>query len=550
VSSAVQGIAGLAGDRDTHFDVVIVGSGGAGLSAALAAAGLGAKVAVLEKTPWLGGTTAISGGTCWIPANHLAEQAGLPDSAEEAFGYLCAGGGDTINRPLLRRFSDEADRVLRFIETHSPARFTLGKDGDYHSEIPGGKEIGRSVIPTPFDPASLGTWASRVRATSLPLDIAEIYGSLNWSAHAAHAPVQDPQREYWTRGRSLIGSLLAGCLAAGVRVLTEHRAIQLAADRGRVTGVLCEASAGMSIAARRGVVLTCGGFEWDAALTHAFLGASLEAPASPPSMEGDGLRMAMAMGASLDSMSEAWWSPMLKIPGETYEGRPHSRMAVSQRLYPRSIIVNKAGERFMNEATSYHDAGGKLKTVDHSKGGPAHCPAWLIFDHKYRMKYGIASVGPHDPDPDWLRPYASLADLSQGASIDPALLHTIRSFNRHAEEGRDPAFRRGENPYALSKGDRANDGALRTLGPINAPPYYAVRLYAGTIGTRGGPSVDESGRVLDVWGSPIPGLYAAGNVAASPTGLLYPGAGGTLGLALTFGHLAGAAAAAGTPMAS
>jgi len=267
-------------------------------------------------------------------------------------------------------------------------------------------------------------------------------------------------------------------------------------------------------------------------------------------MEGDGLRMAMAIGASLDSMSEAWWSPLLKIPGETYEGQPYARMAVSQRLYPRSIIVNQAGQRFMNEATSYHDAGGKLKTVDHSKGGPAHSPAWLIFDHKYRTKYGIASIGPNDPDPPWLRPYASLGELAHVEAIDPVLTHTIRSFNEHAEEGRDPVFGRGQNPYSLSKGDRSNDGTLRTLGPINAPPYYAVRLYAGTIGTRGGPSVDAAGRVLDVWGNAIPGLYAAGNVAASPTGLLYPGAGGTLGLALTFGHLAGVAAASESSPAS
>jgi succinate dehydrogenase/fumarate reductase flavoprotein subunit len=525
-------------------DVVVIGSGAAGLAAALAAACSGAEVVIVEKTGLLGGTTAMSGGTAWIAANHCAAAAGFDDSPEAALAYLCDGGGETVNRPLLEVFVASGASVLRELERHSPITFYLANDTDYHPELPGGMRVGRSVLPAPFDPAPLGPWARLIRSVDMPLDIAEALGSLNPPEAAPSAARSSDSGERWTRGRALVGSLLCACLDRGVRVLTGHRARRLQTTAGAVTGVEAVAGGDVRIAARRGVVLASGGFEWDRDLMAHFLPGMVEAPGTAPGAEGDGLRMAMAVGAGLGSMSEAWWSPMLRVPGERFEGEVYSRMVVSQRLYPRSLVVNASGRRFGNEAKSYHDVGRDLMTIDSGRGRGANQPAWLVYDAAYRHSYGTACIGPADPDPPWLRPFDDLRQLADHHGIDAdGLAATVSLFNRHAENGVDPEYHRGESAYALSKGDRTKDGVFRTLGPVADPPFYAVRLHAGTIGTRGGPLTDAAGRVLDPWGEAIYGLFAAGNVAASPTGLMYPGAGGTLGPALTFGYLAGLAAA-------
>jgi hypothetical protein len=530
---------------DEQADVVVIGSGAAGLSASLAAAASGAAVVVLEKTAVLGGTTAMSGGTAWIAANHCAAAAGCDDSPGASLAYLCAGGGDTVDRPLLEAFVASGAEVLRQIEAHSPARFYLANDTDYHPELPGALIRGHSVLPAPFDPAALGTWANLVRRVDVALDVAEALGSVNPPEEAPSVTGPSPPEERWARGRALVGALLQGCLERGVRVRTDCRARQLATADGAVVGVDVATRDGeLRFGARRGVILASGGFEWDSDLVRRFLPASLEAPGTSPGAEGDGLRMAMAVGAGLGSMAEAWWSPMIRVPGERFEGEAYSRMAVSQRLYPRSIVVNTSGRRFGNEALSYHDVGRQLMAIDAERGRCGNRPAWLVFDAAYRRTYGTACVGPADPDPAWLVAFDDLRGLAHHHGIDAdGLVATVAAFNEHAAAGRDPDFQRGESAYSLSKGDRSAAGVFRTLGPIAEAPFYAVRLYAGTIGTRGGPLTDATGRVLDPWGEVIPGLFAAGNVAASPTGLLYPGAGGTLGPALTFGFLAGQAAA-------
>jgi len=526
---------------DAAVDVVILGTGAAGLSAALSAAVRGARVLLVEKTERIGGTTAISGGTVWIPASAQAAAAGVADSAADALAYLRAGGGGSERVDLLEAFVATGAEMLRDVESASRLRFVLGPQSDYHPELPGGKLAGRSLVPAPFDPARLGPLAARVRASTLPLDLAEQYGSL--SPVAPPSPSEGPR---WIGGRALVGGLLEAALARGVELRLGYRARRLLRDGdGRIVGVECDTDAGSArLLARRAVVLATGGFEWSEELVARFLPATLEAPGSPPAIEGDGLRMAMAVGAALGSMAEAWWSPMFRLPGETQEGRPFARMVVSQRLYPRSIVVNRTGRRFANEAKSYHDFGRDLMAIDSGASRPANRPAWLVYDAVYRRRYGTACVGPQDPDPPWLEGHATPEALAAANGIDAGgLLETLRAWNADVARGRDGRFGRGESAYALSKGDRAQAGLARTLGPIDTPPYYAVPLHAGTIGTRGGPVTDADGRVHDAFGARLGGLFAAGNVAASPTGLLYPGAGGTLGLAMTFGWRAGLAAA-------
>lgn len=530
------------------FDVIVVGSGCAGLVAALRAVLGGARVLVLEKTPSVGGTTALSGGTMWIPGNHLAAAEGCADDIGAALTYLLAGGGPTAQQGRLEVFVRTAATALRFVERETGLSFLLGKDTDYRPELPGGRQLGRSVIPAQFDPGVLGDRAQDVRSSDLPLDKAEIFGSLNWSAHAEAASGATSHRPNggtgaWTRGRALVGALYAACLRLGVQVRLSQRVRRLTMDGGRVSGVTVETSDRLVTITAPAVILASGGFEWDPELVNAFLGRPLEAAASPPAMEGDGLRMAMAAGAQLGSMTEAWWSPLIRIPGEIYDGRPAARMVVSQRLYPHSLMVDGTGRRFVNEALNYHDAGAVLMDVSYAGSGRAHSPAWLIFDRNYRVRYGVASVGPGESDPNWLPAYATVTQMAEGLGLDTVtLLRTIETFNAGARAGRDPEFSRGQSAYALSKGDRSQSGIQRTLGAVAEPPFYAVRLYAGTIGTCGGPQTDAAARVLDAWGRAIEGLFAAGNVAASGTGLLYPGAGGTLGLAATFGFIAGAQA--------
>ena len=356
-------------------DVVVVGSGGAGLTAALTAAAQGARVVLLEKTASLGGTTAMSGGTVWIPANHLATAAGLTDTRGEALEYLLDGGGETANRTLLETFVAQGPRMLDFLEQNTPGGFYLARDGDYHAERPGAKSQGRSVLPRPFDPGHLGSTAAHIRAVDMPLDVAEAYGSLNPPQDAPGGSANGAAATLWTRGRALVGTLVAGCLARGVRLVTCQRARTLLTQGHRVVGVTAEGPHGpVQHHAAKAVVLASGGFEWDSGLVADFLPAPLEAPAGLPSLEGDGLRMAMALGAGLGSMAEAWWSPTIRIPGETYEGQPYARMVVSQRLYPHSIVVNRSGRRFTNEGQSYHDFGGTLMAVDHGRAGCLNRP--------------------------------------------------------------------------------------------------------------------------------------------------------------------------------
>ncbi len=275
-------------------------------------------------------------------------------------------------RAHLEAFVETGPHMVTFVEEHSGVEFLLGNDTDYHPELPGGKDRGRSLVPAPFDSDRLGAFGSQVRDVELPLDVAEAYGSVNPPCERPMTGGVPP----WTRGRALVGGLVEGCLARGVRFEVATRARELSARDGRVRGVVVEYPGGESteVLARRGVILTSGGFEWDRELVADFFPATIPAPASPPSMEGDGLRMAMAVGAGLGSMGEAWWSPMIQVPGERYDGQPHSRMVVSQRLYPRSIVVNQAGRRFTNEAKSYHDVGRDLMAIDSEAGVFANRP--------------------------------------------------------------------------------------------------------------------------------------------------------------------------------
>ncbi|WP_269893569.1 FAD-dependent oxidoreductase [Mycobacterium hippophais] len=525
-------------------DVVVLGSGGAGLTAALTAAADGAAVEVYEKAATVGGTTAVSGGIVWIPAHDRAPDGEL--TAEDALSYLRAQSLGYMDDDLVETFVRTGPALLDFVETHSDLRFVVAEGfPDYKPELPGGRPAGgRSLNATPFDLAKLGDWHDRI--TSFPADFSNVGIDAETRARI-HATADESLTEPCVAGTALIAGLLKGLLDAGVTPTTQARAVELIAEDGRIAGVRIDhGGTQIQVRARRGVVLASGGFEWDPALVDAFLRGPMRGPVSPPNNTGDGLRMAMAHGADLANMGEAWWVPIVQIPGDTIDGHPRSRSVRLERTRPRSIIVNRAGQRFVNEAGEYNSMAGPFQYLD-PKGGYVNDPAWIVFDSLHLKKYGFLGVEPDGPAPEWFSKSADLAELQEKTGIAAeGLARTLEAWNRNVADEVDPDFGRGSSVYDGYWGDQsAGSPALQTLGPIDTAPFYAVPVSIGAMGTKGGPRTDRDGRVLHVSGTPIAGLFAAGNAMAGATGKAYGGAGGTLGPAMVFGLRAGHAAATG-----
>ncbi|WNG91503.1 FAD-dependent oxidoreductase [Mycobacterium sp. ITM-2016-00318] len=530
---------------DNEVDVVVLGSGGAGLTAALTAAANGASVAVYEKAATVGGTTAVSGGIVWIPAHRRSPDGELTEA--DALQYLEAQSLGVMDRELVETFVHTGPEMLDFVEQHSELRFEIAEGfPDYKPELPGGRPTGgRSLNAKPFDLARLGDWKERI--TSFPADFSNVGIDAETRARI-HADVDSEGGDYCVAGTALIAGLLKGLLDRGVTPQTDARAIELIAADGAIAGVRIHLNGNdVRVRARAGVVLGTGGFEWDEALVDAFLRGPMRGPVSPPNNTGDGLRMAMAHGADLANMGEAWWVPIIQIPGDTFEGKPRSRSVRLERTRPRSIIVNRAGKRFLNEAGEYNSMAGPFHHLD-PRHGYLNDPAWIVFDDQHLKRYGFLGVEPDGPVPAWFCQSRDLAELSEKTGIDAdGLARTLDAWNEKVANESDPDFGRGSSAYDGYWGD--NDAATtagKTLGPIDTAPYYAVPVTVGAMGTKGGPRTDRDGRVLHVSGEPIPGLYAAGNAMAGATGKAYGGAGGTIGPAMVFGYRAGHAAATGT----
>ncbi len=529
---------------DHEVDVVVLGSGGAGLTAALTAAVAGASVEVYEKAPTVGGTTAVSGGIVWIPAHNRSPDGELTPA--DALQYLRAQSLGSMDDELVETFVRTGPAMLDFIEAHSGLRFEIATGfPDYRPELPGGQPTGgRSLSAAPFDLAQLGRWATQI--TSFPADWSNVGFDAETRARL-HAAIDERTSHLCVAGTALIAGLLKGLLDAGVTPQTNARAEGLIAENGEITGVrVALPDRTISVRARHGVILGTGGFEWNPVLTQAFLRGPMHGAVSPPNNTGDGLRMAMEHGADLANMGEAWWVPIVQIPGDTIEGKPRSRSVRLERTRPRSIIVNSAGRRFVNEACDYNSMAGAFHYLD-PRGGYVNDRGWMVFDSIHLRRYGFLGVEPGQHVPDWFCESADLAELAAKTGIDAdGLTRTVESWNRHVAAGADPDFGRGSSAYDGYWGDdSATTPAGKTLGPIDTAPFYAVPVNIGAMGTKGGPRTDHDARVLHVGGEPIPGLFAAGNAMGGVTGRAYGGAGGTLGPAMVFGYRAGHAAATG-----
>jgi succinate dehydrogenase/fumarate reductase flavoprotein subunit len=527
-------------------DVVVVGSGAAGVAAALSAQHHGATVIVLERSDKLGGTSAVSAGVPWIPNNDHMHEVGSSDSREQALTYLRSLSLGGMDMELAEIFVDEAPAVLRFLEAESPLSFSATSLPDYHPEKPGGT-FGRSVEPQLFPAGELGDLRPHLRSTPcIPIPVC-------WEDVQKGFDLLDPEiigdrvaKGLVGTGEALMAGLIKGALDKGVEFRRNVRARRLVIDDGTIIGLECE-SEGQSrrIGARRAVILASGGFEWNESLVKDHVAGPIEAALSPPFNEGDGLIMAMEAQAAIANMKEAYWMPAICIPGEEYDGRQLYRLTGGERANPRSIMVNRAGKRFVNEAHNYNDVGRAMHNFDEMTFDYPNLPAWIVVDHEFMERYPFASRLPGDPIPEWMETAATLRELAEKIEIDPdGLESAVDRYNAHVENGSDPDFGRGSSIYDLAFGDHSRDGVLQTLGPIERAPFYACRVYSGVLGTKGGPKINAKSEVLNIRGRPINGLYAAGNVSAGFTGMAYPGGGGTVGPALVFGHIAGRNAAA------
>jgi succinate dehydrogenase/fumarate reductase flavoprotein subunit len=529
------------------------------MTAALMAHDKGANVLLLEKSGLVGGTTAVSGGVVWVPNNHRMDEVGHADTRDAALGYVRHLADGRVDEELITAFIDNAPRAAQYLEEASAVRFVpLGHYPDYHPEFSGGKKGGRSMETGLFDTKRLGDWAPKLRRSPVfGATAMTVTEATTWDVFSN--PLALPFQKLATRfkegmvgyGASLAGFLFEACLKRGIEPLLHCRAQELVVDDGRVVGLQAvQDGEALRIRARRGVILASGGFEWNESLKRRFLGVPLTHPNSPPANEGDGLKMAMAVGADLGNMNEAWWCPSLVIPGEEYDGRQLNRGDFAVRSLPHSIIVNRRGERFVNEAHNYNDMMKPFFHFDPVTYERLNLPAHLVFDQSFLDRYMVLTAVPGQPAPDWLTRAESLEELAEKIGVSREGLHgTVERFNKFAQNGKDEDFGRGDSVYDHFYGDSGH-APNPNLGTIAKPPYYAIEVHPGAIGTKGGARITPHGQVQHVSGGCIPGLYAAGNVMAGVTGPGYPGAGATIAAAMTFGFLAAQHAVNATAVAA
>lgn len=539
---------------DHETDVVVVGSGSAALTAALAAVDAGLDVLVLESTDLVGGSSGMSGGGAWIPNNPLMRAAGVPDSIETARKYLDLVVGDVgpASSPERRdAFLTQGPAMVDWLTDLGFAwRYGRGYS-DYYPELPGGSVQGRAVEGETFDIKQLGPWAGRVRTLSpLPLHTNEAWkfavSFRTWTGFSTAAKVIAGRtvgnmligRKPVAGGASVIAQLLHLLLRREVQVWTESPMLELITDAGDVTGVVVAHEEGtVRIGARRGVMLAAGGFSRNDAMRqeHHPHPIGTDWTVAAPGDNGDAIRAGAAAGAQTALMDDAWWGPSF------VDHTGAAGFMLWERSLPFGFIVDSTGRRFMNESASYVDCGHAQ--YERNAEVPA-IPAYLIIDSRHRRYYPFGMMLPGITpkaalESGFVTKADSLAELAAACGIDPdGLRETTRRFAGFAREGVDEDFGRGNSVYdRLYSDPRVTPNP--NLGAVARPPFYAVRVYPGDLGTKGGLLTDEHARVLRPDGSVIGGLYAAGNSSASVMGRTYPGPGSTIGPAMVFGMLGG-----------
>ncbi len=551
---------------ELEVDWLVAGAGAAGMTSAVTAHELSGSVLVVEKEPVYGGTTAKSGGVAWIPGNHRQSAAGIQDSTDEGYQYLKALIGDSVSEARLRAFAERAQEMLRFMMQHSCVHYSaLPAYMDYYETLPGYKSGGRSMDNAPFNLRELGADARYIRLGHYddlltPFNVTIFEGrklqEMDMGAYLTGARLL---LRYWldlparlrkqrdnrmTLGPALVARLRRSLQDRHIPLWLNAPIQELIAVNGAVTGALVQrGDATWRVHARRGVLLATGGFSQNAALRQQYQQAPIGNAwtAAAPGATGDAVTLGEAIGAGLDFMHCAWWSPTYTIP----DGRVLALIAGKSN--PGSIIVNQRGKRFANEAQPYEDFV-KAQYASNAAGEES-IPCYLLFDGNYRDKYAVGHIKPGKVEPDakiapsnfdsgLLTRADTLEELATKLGMEPDILvATVRHFNDHAKRGEDPEFGRGESLHDRYYADK-NVTPNPSLGPLDEAPFYALRCDPGDLDTKGGLACDEHARVLNTEGGVISGLYAAGNASAAVMGDTYPGAGATIGSAMTFGYLA------------
>ena len=560
----------------TEFDVVVVGSGAGALASAVVAADHGMSVLVVEKSDKYGGTSSISGGGIWIPNNHHFAAKGGKDSYDKALQYMKAATGGVVPEVRLRAYLDNAPKMISYLETKSRVRYAVAeKYPDYYQHLPGSLPGGRSLDPELFDTSLLGDELPHLRQGA-PSNL--LMGRIAWTARQAHKAMS---REFgwrlmvaglmlrykldfsWRRksrydrraalGTALIASLRRSLQDRNVPLWLKTDFRELVFEGGRVCGVRVQREGReVVLSARHGVIFGCGGFEQNQVLRDRYLPAPTQAgwSATPPGNNtGAALEAGIAAGAATALLDRAWWAPTIRVPKEE---KP--RGVFAERAFPGAIVVNGLGKRFVNEAAPYLEFVDAMYK-DQQASGAKSIPAWVIFDAGFRFNYAMGPLMPSQIMPDsrlkkeWLNTVywkgATLAELAGQIGIDAKGLEaTAHKVNEYARSGVDADFGRGGNVFDRYYGD-TNVKPNPCLAPLVKGPFYAMRLDAGDIGTKGGLLTNEHAQVMRDDGTPIAGLYAIGNCSAAVMGTGYPGAGATIGPAMTFGYVAANHIAAG-----
>lgn len=555
-------------------DLLVVGSGAAGFSAALTASHAGLNVLMVEKEKLFGGTTAYSAGVIWIPGNRHGRALGIADSKEEALTYLQHEAGNRLNLELANAFLDNCNPAVEFIENKTHVRYeAVPIWADYHPTKPGAAQGGRSLLPLPFDGRRLGKRFKQLRAPLRTMmafggmmlgrnDLPHVFKMTRSARSALHVAgmtaryaidrLNHDRGTRLTNGNGLIAALALSAEERGIELWLESPVVELVQRDGDVTGAIVQRDGKRrEIHARRGVVLACGGFPADDELKGRYYGhvrdGHFHRSAPPPGNRGDGIRLGQSAGGAMaeDVAYPAAWVPVSLVPQPDGSTLPFPHFY--ERGKPGYIAVDPTGRRFANESASYHDF---VPAMVEACRGRNETSAWLLCDHRAIRRYGMGAIGPA-PLPlaphvrsGYLLTARSWAELADRIGVDSAALQsTIDGFNVHAARGEDPDFGKGTDAYHRFNGDpthRPNP----CLAPLEQAPYYAMKMVPGDIGTFLGLRVDGHARVLDARGAPIRGLYAAGNDMTSVMGGTYPGAGITIGPALTFGYIAARHAAA------
>lgn len=548
-------------------DLLVVGSGAAGLATAITARKRGLDVIVIEKEPVFGGTTALSGGVLWIPLGPHGRKQNPRDTREAVKTYLMAETGQYYDEAAVDAFLANGPQMVEFFERETAMQFVPTLYPDYHPKVKGGVDIGRSILAAPFDIRGLGADMARLK---LPLKTITFMGMMFNSSNAdlkhffqatksltsfvyVAKRLANHMKELAlyrrainvTSGNALAARLAKSALDLGIPILTDSPARQILMEQGKAVGVLIGGASGeRRITARHGVVLACGGFPHDVkriakAYPHLARGGEHLSP-TPRGNTGDGVNMAEAAGATVDIRFKdtSAWMPVSRVPygnGE-FGVFPH----LLDRYKPGIIGVLANGKRFTNEAESYHDVGAALIRAC---AGQSETAMWLICDKPTLGKYGLGFVKPA-PMPigrfiknGYLIKGDTLAELARNAGIDPTGLEaTVRDYNVGAEAGEDTAFGRGStafNRYLADPDNKPNP----CVAPVRQGPFFAVKVVMGDLGTFDGIKTSVVGEVLRGDGEPIAGLYAVGNDRASIMGGNYPGAGITHGPNMTFGFI-------------